>query len=1016
MLAGSAFALPAEKSASPEFRNDTVLIAFKDEAPREARTDALRRLGLAADPNAASPYFVRARFTAAARSAGRTVKSAIEALRKDRWVRVVEPDWIVRATFTPNDTRYSELYGMHNTGQTGGTADADIDAPEAWDITRGSTDVKVAVIDTGVDYNHPDLAANILRDASNNVVGHDYANNDADPMDDEGHGTHCAGTVGGVGNNSLGVAGVAHTVRIIPMKFLTSAGTGAISNAILCTDRAREFGAQIMSNSWGGGGFSQLMLEAIQRANAAGILFVCAAGNDNRNTDNAPNYPSDYDVPNVISVAATDHNDVRANFSNYGAQSVDLAAPGVNTLSTVPGGGYASLSGTSMACPHVAGAAALIKAQYPAATAEQMKLRLLASADVKASLTGLVRTGGRLNAFAALENDTVRPGAPTHIYVTHLANTALRLQWRASGDDGTTGVASQYELRFSTTPITLANFHLATPYLHVPAPAPSGTTQSLIVRGLQPGVGYYFALRALDNVGNASPASYSGRFVTLPAVTRLFDNVEGTPRFTGAPWAKTTEQSFSPSNGYSDSPGGSYADNADVSLTQGTAVTLTTGSGLLSFQAKYNLEAGFDYVHIEISTDGGVNWQRQGGYSLTGTRDWASYGVPLSVFPGASVKVRFRLITDYAVTRDGVYLDDIRISQYDATIKLQDSGEGTLRFGGPSPWALTEEQSFSPTHSYTDSPGAAYTDNLDLALTQSTAVSLAGVEPFLAFRARFDLESGYDRLWVEVSPNGGTSWESLGYLTGSSSDAFNQYAVPLSAYSGATSFKVRFRLITDGSVTRDGVWLDDIIIGGPTLTAVTRPGAPASLLATAISHPTPGAADPRVSVGWSVVSQASGYNLQRKIGAGDWATIRTLSGPGLAQSYLDTNVVGNTQYTYRVIPFNIAGSTTAVVPEKVVTTLKGPGTSLVATAGAGGSGQVALSWADNSLALESGFLIEVKTGTSSSAPWELVHTTTANVTSYTYTGTPGTTYRFRVRGFNSTGHSSYSNTASKVAP
>ena len=305
----------------------------------------------------------------------------------------VEFNYQVSINVIPNDPQFSALWGLNNTGQTGGGFDADIDAAEAWDVEQGSDAVVVAVIDTGIDYNHQDLAANMWRNAGeiagngidddlngfvDDVYGYDFINNDGNPMDDNSHGTHVAGTIGAVGNNNLGIVGVSHEVSLMALKFLGSDGSGWTTDAARAVDYAVSMGADIMNASFGGVGFSSVMNDALNRANQAGVLFVAAAGNDyGNNNDLSPHYPSSYDVPNVVAVAATDHRDQLAWFSNYGSTSVDLAAPGVNVLSTIPGNSYASYDGTSMATPHVAGAAALLLAQDPTLTVTQLKQILI---------------------------------------------------------------------------------------------------------------------------------------------------------------------------------------------------------------------------------------------------------------------------------------------------------------------------------------------------------------------------------------------------------------------------------------------------------------------------------------------------------------------------------------------------------------------------------------------------------------------------------------------------------------
>ncbi|MCX5771877.1 MAG: S8 family serine peptidase, partial [Candidatus Hydrogenedentes bacterium] len=338
-------------------------------------------------------------------------------------VAFAEPNYRVHAIAIPNDPMFDQLWGLNNTGQTGGSPDADIDAPEAWDISTGSTNVIVGVIDTGCDYNHQDLASQMwtnepelngipgVDDDANGIVddihGAKWINGDGspssgDPMDDYGHGTHTSGTIGAAGNNGAGVAGVNWNVRIMALKFLDSGGGGWTADAIAAVEYAVLKGANLTSNSWGGGGYDQSLKDAIDAAGAAGQLFIAAAGNGYTNTDGYPNYPSCYESPNIISVAASDHNDLKADFSNYGVVTVDLAAPGVDVLSTVPGNGYAAFDGTSMATPHVAGVAALLLSIAPGTDPLTLKEWILDSVDVLPQWSGVVLTGGRLNAANAV--------------------------------------------------------------------------------------------------------------------------------------------------------------------------------------------------------------------------------------------------------------------------------------------------------------------------------------------------------------------------------------------------------------------------------------------------------------------------------------------------------------------------------------------------------------------------------------------------------------------------------------
>jgi len=343
---------------------------------------------------------------------------------RTRGVAAIEPDFAIAPTNLPSDPSFGSLWGLRNIGKSGGVAGADIRAETAWNITTGSRDVVVAVIDTGVDYRHSDLASNIWTNPReiagdgldndrngfiDDVRGYDFANGDADPMDDNGHGTHVAGTIGAVGNNGIGVTGVAWQVSIMPLKFLTRAGSGSTSNALAAINYAtrmrRDFGVNIVAtnNSWGGGGFSAILRDAIDAGGRAGILFVAAAGNSGANIDITPQYPAAYPGTSIISVAATARDNSLAGFSNHGVVNVDVAAPGAAIYSTIPGNAYATYSGTSMATPHVAGTVALLAAAYPSAGAAQIRSAILAGVTPVVGLAGRVASGGLLNAAAAVD-------------------------------------------------------------------------------------------------------------------------------------------------------------------------------------------------------------------------------------------------------------------------------------------------------------------------------------------------------------------------------------------------------------------------------------------------------------------------------------------------------------------------------------------------------------------------------------------------------------------------------------
>lgn len=362
------------------------------------------------------------------RSRTYTADSLIKRLSQRPDIFFAEPNYIFHlAAAAVNDHRFGDLWGLHNNGQgvIPGVPGADIDAVKAWTMTTGSVSNVVAVIDTGVDYNHPDLAANMWRapaafsisiggrtiTCAAGTRGFNALTGSCDPMDDQGHGTHVAGTIGAVGNNGIGVVGVNRTARIMALKFLDSNGYGSSADAIKCIDFAikvkNKFAAtkaanvRVLNNSWGGDGFSQSLLDAIRRSHQAEMLFVAAAGNDWRDIDFTPTYPASYKEPNVITVAATNNQDQRAYFSNYGVKSVHIAAPGETILSTTPHGEYAFLSGTSMATPHVTGVAALVLSNCTVNTVD-LKDVLIRSGDKLTALNGVTITGARLNAANAI--------------------------------------------------------------------------------------------------------------------------------------------------------------------------------------------------------------------------------------------------------------------------------------------------------------------------------------------------------------------------------------------------------------------------------------------------------------------------------------------------------------------------------------------------------------------------------------------------------------------------------------
>ena len=357
-----------------------------------------------------------------------TVTSATSKLATLPGVQSAQPDYKIQIERTPNDPSFTSQWAFNNTGQNGGTAGADIRLPAAWNVSTGTGNTIVAVIDTGIDYRHPDLAPNLwqnpgeipgngIDDDGNGFrddrIGANFIDNTGDPYDTNSHGTHVAGIIGAKGGNAVGVAGIDWNVRIMALKFIGPNG-GFTSDAVRAMNYAVTNGAKIINNSWGGGGYDAATSAAIGRARNAGVIVVNAAGNNGSDNDQSPFYPANYitQSDNVITVAATDSQDKLSSYSNFGRNTVTLGAPGTDILSTLPNNRYGSYSGTSMATPMVSGALALLWDQHPTWNYQQIIAKLKSSVDVLPSLTGKTITGGRLNVAKLLDAPTVSPPSP----------------------------------------------------------------------------------------------------------------------------------------------------------------------------------------------------------------------------------------------------------------------------------------------------------------------------------------------------------------------------------------------------------------------------------------------------------------------------------------------------------------------------------------------------------------------------------------------------------------------------
>lgn len=415
MAALTAASSAAQPANEPRFVPGRVLVIPKQD--KRADTEKVHR----AKGRRVLKKIESARLEVVELAPGENVADAIAEYKATGAVELAEPDYLMKASELPDDPFFYAQWGLHNTAQSGGgAADADMDAPEAWDSVRNDgNEVIVAIIDSGARLTHEDLAPNLWtnpneipgngRDDDMNgyiddVHGIDATSGSGNPTDVHGHGTHVAGIIGAAANNGAGIAGIARNVKLMPLRFMDPDGYGASSDAVEAIDYARRHGAKVMNASYGSPGPSGSMQRAIQTARLDGIVFVAAAGNYNSNNDVVMNYPSNFAVDNIVAVASTTSRDLRSSFSNYGALTVDVAAPGTMIFSCghAADNEYVYMSGTSMATPYVAGIAAMIRAQHPNWTAAQIVQHLIGTVDPLPDLQGITVSGGRVNMAKAL--------------------------------------------------------------------------------------------------------------------------------------------------------------------------------------------------------------------------------------------------------------------------------------------------------------------------------------------------------------------------------------------------------------------------------------------------------------------------------------------------------------------------------------------------------------------------------------------------------------------------------------
>lgn len=434
----------------------------------------------------------------------------MERLRRDPRVRYVEPNYRISSSFTPNDPSFSSLVTLRD-GQPGGTW-----AESAWNTTLGSRDIVVGVLDSGIATSHPDLVGNLwtnrvgIGGCAYETHGYDTFTRGCDPQDGYGHGTHVAGIIGAVGNNRMGITGVAPLTALMSLKMLDDEGNGSIASAIAAinwavTAKGRGVDLRVLSASWGGTQYSQALADAIRRAGDAGLLFIAAAGNSGTNVDQQPTYPCAFELANVVCVAASDQNDELAQFSDYGPVNADLAAPGVRILSTVPpnlvpGCGaslYCPLDGTSMAAPMVSGAAVLALASAPELSVAALRTRILQAVDPVPSLAGKVATGGRLDVCKVVPgcrgSTPTPPSRPRKVRVTADDGSAT-VHWLPPSSNGNGSPITGYAVTGPTGTRTLG----------------PGFRQ-LTIGGLSDNQNALFSVRALSVVGSSSASQKIAR-------------------------------------------------------------------------------------------------------------------------------------------------------------------------------------------------------------------------------------------------------------------------------------------------------------------------------------------------------------------------------------------------------------------------------------------------------------------------------------------------------------------------
>lgn len=1003
-------------ATTPTFVEGVVLVGFKPDVPESARAEAR----LAAGASAAS------RLTSLDPTAeklslrpGLSVPQAIKALLRNPNIRYAEPDYVVTHAALSNDTYYTNgnLWGLYGDASTPSNSFGS-QAAEAWAAGfTGSRNIHVGIVDEGIQVTHPDLVANIWVNPfdpldgtdndgngfANDVNGWDFVNNDASVYDGssskpsvDAHGTHVAGTIGGVGGNGAGVAGVNWQVSIISAKFLGANG-GSTSDAVRAVDYLNDLksrhGINIVAtnNSWGGGGFSQAMLDAINRGGDRGILFIAAAGNASTNNDTTPSYPASYQCTTtaagqprgwdcIVSVAAITSTGGLASYSNYGSTSVDLGAPGSAIVSSVPVDSYASYNGTSMATPHVTGAAALCASINPALTAQEIRAAILNSVAPTNSLAGKTVTGGRLDigAMATLCQPPSAPvsGAPGGLAASAVSASSIALTWL----DGVSN-ESYYEVQrgdascagFVTVAKLTAN---ATTYTDTGLTGQTGYCYRVRAGNLLPSVSTWSGTAQAQTMAppppyTCSPVPYQWLSPALNAVA-LGDDAQFTAALPfGFPFYGNSATSVS------------VGSNGFLRLDSGAATSYANAAIASTAEPNGFIAAYWD--DLDPSSGGAVG---TGTLGTPGSRQFVVTWDNVPHFSLAGSALSFQVVLEEAT-------GDFVLNYRDVVV-----GSSTYDYGRSATVGVENPQGTAGTAISVNAATLA-----DLTSYRCTTRNVASVPAAPALKVASVAANAVGLSWpdvmgetgyvVERSPDGATAWGVIANLSANATSYADSGLQPTTAY------YYRIRAMNDL-----GASAYSAVVSATTL--AVAPSAPTSLSAAALSSSS-------VALAWADNSgNETGFEVERSLSGGTFAKVATLGSN--ATSFTDSGLAAATSYTYRVRAVSgssgSAYSNTASATTPAPTVLSPAAPANVSVKLASGRKDVAVSWSDqssNETAFEVGRAL-------ASAPASIVVVGTVAANTVRYTDTPGiaTSYVYFVRATNGGGNSAWAGPSTVV--